>query len=269
MKKYLVSIACLIVCGLIFSCDSSSSDKNDSESGVKTISGTIVNWSDFLGAHVDYSASSGLYVQAVVMIEESEEETPAKKEKYMPTIETAVSTKGVIGSDGSFSITLNESVANTYLNEATTANWTLDNGDALTVSPSSGVYTSQALNAPKEIEVALFDSDGNVLYEIEYCYGTNNSEGEGELMYSTGAVKVSGKSSWLEEDEDDSIVRIDLDLNCSIPTGWSMMVSKATESTTEGTLDEIAYTKTDDLVVTSSSNLTVDNCKWNIEYDKD
>lgn len=200
MKK--VTLMILFALFTYLSCDSGGSSNN----GGFKVSGTIFMWDDIVagvkGAGFDDATA---YVQAAIV--------------DSGTTHVVVSTKSSIAADGSFTITLDDTVDAAYLIESTTTSW-----NPYTPDPVSGVAV--LAHPANSYEVILEIGDSYGVYAL-YTLSTENTSTYPRykfiIEYVTDALTVTGEAI------DTGVTTT---VNCSFPKGWSWIQQEYTNDTT-------------------------------------
>jgi hypothetical protein len=198
--------------------------ENSSSSNSSIVSGTISGWSAAL-SNAGYSTSSGIYAQAVICSTDANDNE---------TEQVTISNQSIVGSDGSFSITL-ETPSSAYLQDVSSI---LESDSGLTASPTSGISLLGV--GTYGVELWLFNSSGNAIGSI--WYQTNASGNSpctfANMQYSTGTVTVTGNLT----DQNDSGANIPDTVNMSFESGWNWALDSMTSTAENDTTTPLSTT---------------------------
>ncbi len=198
-----------------------------------TISGTIEGWSDFLASYTSYETKSAAIDETFYIVALYYNYSDLSK-VIAPTV--TITDKVEISSDGSFTLTLLESVEQGNLVQNTADEWS-----TFSLTQTGDVYTSITFETKNRVSFRIYDSANNTATSVQYTDAVYNDEGEltyparnAVLMYSTSDFRVDGT---VEEAEEFYKVAIETEArtftadNILFPAGWSWFIDENTSST--------------------------------------
>jgi hypothetical protein len=238
MKRSVLYLFPVLMLAMIVSCgdESSKGDPDDGTPGSNMLSGKINNWSTYLTGK-SLTTGSGVFAQVVVLDATSSSQT----------ILAVVSSKSVIASDGSFSLTL-LNPESTYLCDVSFK--TTGYSNMITSSPSSGVsifdgssYAIQICLFKTEAYNTVLPTAADSLGYLDYLNISNNNSAY--LDYASKAVSFTG--SYDDQSPGSgggSYTYTNVYDGTKQPKGWCLTYCDVTNITSSSETDTYRYSQT-------------------------